>query len=61
MKQAIEHVFAEQLNLDLFIDIYMVARAFDCRFLKERVLAFGIANKAVLRQKQMLEQLDKAD
>lgn len=61
MKQAIEHVFAEQLNVELFVDIYMVAKAFDCRFLKERVIAFGIANKAALRQKQMLEQLDKAD
>ena len=61
MKQAIEHVFAEQLNLDLFVDVYMVAKAFDCRLLKERVLAFGTANKVSLRNKNLLEQLDRED
>ena len=30
MKQAIEHVFADQLTIALFHDIYMVMKAFDC-------------------------------
>ena len=54
MKQAIEHVFAEKLSIELFIDIYMLTKAFDCQHLKERVLSFGIANKTALRQKALL-------
>ena len=61
MKQAIEHVFAEKLSIELFIDIYMLTRAFDCQYLKERVISFGIANKTALRQKALLTQLDKED
>ena len=61
MKQAIEHVFAEKLSIELFIDIYMLTKAFDCQHLKERVLSFGIANKTALRQKALLTQLDKED
>jgi len=61
MKQAIEHVFTEQLTVDLFVDIYMLAKAFDCRFLKDRVIEFGAANRAALLQKHLLEQLDKDD
>ena len=61
MKQAIEHVFADQLTADLFVDIYMVTKAFDCRYLKERVLAFAVANIQSLRQKGLLTQLDKED
>jgi len=61
MKQAIEHVFAEQLNTDLFVDVYMLTKAFDLRYLKERVIAFGAANKATLAQKNLLNQLDKED
>ena len=54
MKQAIEHVFADQLTVDLFLDIYMLAKAFDCQFLKQRVVIFGASNKAALRQKGLL-------
>jgi hypothetical protein len=61
MKQAIEHVFADQLTADLFVDIYMVTKAFDCRYLKERVLAFAVVNIQSLRQKGLLTQLDKED
>ena len=61
MKQAIEHVFADKLSIELFVDIYMLTKAFDCQYLKQRVLAFGIANKTALRQKGLLTQLDKED
>lgn len=61
MKQAIEHVFADQLTMDLFLDIYMVQKAFDCQYLKERVITYAIANKAELRQKAILVQLDRED
>ena len=54
MKQAIEHVFADQLTVDLFVDIYMVTKAFDCRYLKERVVAFAVSNFMALRQKGLL-------
>ena len=61
MKQAIEHVFASQLNLDLFMDIYMLTRAFDCRQLKESVVNFAVANYQGLRQKGLLTQMDRDD
>lgn len=54
MKQAIEHVFADQLTADLFVDVYMLTKAFDLRYLKERVLAYGAANRAELLQKNLL-------
>ena len=54
MKQAIEHVYAEQLTVDLFIDIYMLTRAFDCRVLKESVISYAAANFQALRQKGLL-------
>ena len=49
MKQAIEHVFASQLTLDLFMDIYMLTRAFDCRQLKESIVSFAVTNYQGLR------------
>ena len=61
MKQAIEHVFASQLTLDLFLDIYMLTRAFDCRQLKESCVSFAVANYQGLRQKGLLAQLDRDD
>ena len=61
MKQAIEHVFAEQLTVDLFIDIYMLTRAYDCRHLKESVISFAVANMAALRQKALFVQMDRDD
>ena len=61
MKQAIEHVFADQLNIDLFVDIYMLTRAFDCRYLKERVIRFAVANIQALRIKGSLAQVDRED
>ena len=61
MKQAIEHVFAEQLTLDLFVDVYMLTKAFDCRFLKDRLVAFGATNIADLRRRALLSQIDRED
>ena len=49
MKQAIEHVFAEQLTVDLFLDIYMLTRAYDCNRLKDSVVSFAVANYQALR------------
>ena len=61
IKQAIEHVFADQLNMELFIDIYMLAKAFDLRFLKYTLMNFAANNRQALMQKQLLTQLDKDD
>ena len=61
MKQAIEHVFADQLTVPLFHDIYMVMKAFDCAQLKACVLDFGINNRAELRQRGILKDLDRED
>ena len=61
MKQAIEHIFAEQLTLDLFVDVYMLTKAFDCSYLKDRVMSFGRANRAELRNRGFLSQIDKDD
>ena len=61
MKQAIEHVFADQLTIELFVDVYMLTKAFDLRYLQERILAFGVANRAELLKRHLLEKLDKDD
>ena len=49
MRQAVEHVFADQLTVDLFIDIYMLTRAFDCKHLKDSVISYAAANMQALR------------
>ena len=54
MRQAIEHVFADQLTIEIFIDIYMLTRAFDCPHLKDSVISYAVANMQGLRQKGML-------
>ena len=61
MQQAIEHVFAEQLTVDLFLDIYMLTRAYDCNRLKDSVVSFAVANYQALRQKGLLVQMDRDD
>lgn len=43
------------------MDIYMLAKAFDLRFLKERLIGFGGQNRLALQQKQLLLKLDRAD
>ena len=44
LKQALEQVFIGNISLDSFLDIYLVAKAFECTKLRERLLEFGRAN-----------------
>ena len=43
-KLAIEAVFANNLEASNFVDIYMVAKAFDCHFLQSKVIEFAKGN-----------------
>lgn len=41
LKQAIEHLFGTRLSPEIFFDVYMMAKAFDCVILKQSLIEFG--------------------
>lgn len=44
LKLAIETVLISNLNIETYLDTYMVAKAFDCATIHQELITFGISN-----------------
>lgn len=44
LKLAIETIFASNLDVENFLDTYLIAKAYECNLLKQKVIDFGQEN-----------------
>jgi len=61
-KQAIESVYASNLTIENYLDIYMVGKAFDCSvLLHDKLIQFGRSRLQELRVNRIITEIDKND
>ena len=49
LKLAIETIFASNLDVENFLDTYLIAKAYECNLLKQKVIDFGKENLQKLK------------
>ena len=49
LKLAIETIFAMNLDVENFLDTYLIAKAYECNLLKQKVIDFGRENLQKLK------------